>query len=270
MRSNQRTNNKDTLFWIIAIVFIAVSIVSVDRILKFGEQVNPFIYEFYAGILGSVITVAAMTVVVRLQSQHDKQREFSSRLFEKKIELYSDLLSAIFTIDDDNIITMQETQNIETKVGNACLVASAPLVSTMSQFVYQLKIYGVLYVRSMQPEQLEHFIDFVETEKAKRNPHDSLLSLQKTLLTIPVRGNEMTYFISLDEVVQEIRNDLNVVEGDVRQEVEHFVRMPYNHYDMIKDPNLVDLWNGEQRLPEHNLDELPPHPGSAPRGLNSA
>ncbi|MEZ4662507.1 MAG: hypothetical protein R2911_33560 [Caldilineaceae bacterium] len=258
MRSNHSNSNKDTLFWILAIIFIAVSIVSVDRILKFGEQVNPFIYEFYAGILGSVITVAAMTVVVRLQSQHDKQREFSSRLFEKKIELYSDLLRAIFTIDDDNIITMQETQNIETKVGNACLVAGESLVSTMSQFVYQLKVYGVLYVRSMQPDQLEHFIDFVETEKTKRNPHDSYLSLQKTLLALPVRGNEMTYFISLDEVVQEIRDDLNVVEGDVRQEVEHFVRVPYNYFDMIKDPNLVDAWNGEQRLEDQSPDGLPP------------
>lgn len=241
MQKNQRGDGKDTTFWIIAIVFIAVSIVSVDRILKFGEEVNPFIYEFYAGILGSVITVAAMTVVVRLQSQHDKQREFASRLFEKKIELYSDLLSAIFTIDDDNIITMQETQKIETKVGAACLVASEPLVSTMSQFVYQLKVYGVLYLRSMEAEQMAHFIKFVECEKAKPNPHDSHLSLQKTMLSLPVRGNEMAYFVSLDEVVQEIRNDLNVVEGDVRQEVEHFIRTPYNHYNMIKEPNLVDV-----------------------------
>ena len=235
-----RTPEISTVFWIIAIVFILSGFSTVERVLKFGEETNPFVYELFAAILGSVITVGAMTIMVRVQSAKEKEREFSARLFTKKIAVYGDLLDTIFTIDDDNIITRLETLNIEKKVGNACLVAGEELVSTMSQFVYQLKVYGVLYVRSMGPNQIAHFVKFVEHERAKLDPHDSSLSLEKTLLSLDVRDNVDAYFVSLDEVVQQIRTDLNVVHGDVRQEVEHFVCTPYNVYDMIKRPNYVD------------------------------
>jgi hypothetical protein len=53
-------------------------------------------------------------------------------------------------------------------------------------------------------------------------------------------GNERDYFVNLDQVIQAIRDDLNVMEGDIAENVEHFVLTPFDVRKMIKDPNRVD------------------------------
>jgi len=40
------------------------------------------------------------------------------------------------------------------------MVASADLVSAFSQFIIQLKIYGVLYPRSMTKMQIVHYVKY--------------------------------------------------------------------------------------------------------------
>ena len=47
-------------------------------------------------------------------------------------------------------------------------------------------------------------------------------------------------FVSLDDLVQAIRNDLSVVEGDVSNVLERFVNIQYDRFHMIKDPNTID------------------------------
>jgi len=46
--------------------------------------------------------------------------------------------------------------------------------------------------------------------------------------------------VSLDNIIQAMRIDLAVVEGDVRQEIEHFVRTPYDKHGLMSHPNRVD------------------------------
>ncbi len=143
-------------------------------------------------------------------------------------------------MDDDNIIHRHEVIDVENKIGVACLVAHTNLVSLFSQFVYQLKIYGVVYIRSMSEEQKAHFADFVILEKSKENIHDSYLSRSKYKLKLQVKNNLDEYFVSLDDLIQGIRDDLAVVQGDVHKEIEHFICIPYNHSSLIQSPSLVD------------------------------
>lgn len=235
------TNNRwrTLLFWGFVGIFLIVQYLFIGDVMRMSEQNHPVVYELFAAVMGSIVTVAAMALMMRAQSRQDKENEFSARIFEKKLELYQQLLNTIFSIDDDNIIEKKEVQKVENQIGVACLVANQNLVSLFSQYLYQLKIYGVLYFRSMTERQLENFRNFVQEELTKDLDH-SKLSNNKHLINLPVLGNESRYFVSLDEFIQGIRDDLAVVEGNVAFDIEHFVRTPIDHYQFFKNPNQVD------------------------------
>ena len=63
---------------------------------------------------------------------------------------------------------------------------------------------------------------------------------RKHALEVDPQGNERDYFVTLDEMIQAMRDDLDVVEGDIAENVEHFVLTPFDARGMIKDPNVVD------------------------------
>jgi hypothetical protein len=224
-------NRANILFWALITLFAFGAYFFIGEMLKFSEERSPLVFELFAAIMGSIVTVSAMTVMMRAQVKHERDKEYS---------IYQDLMSVIFAADDDNVIQIEEIQEIENKVGVACLVANEKLVSTFSQFLYQLKIYGTLYFRSLNEEQLAHFTRFVVAEAKAERAEDSKLANDKYRLKVFLHGNVITYFVSLDNLIQAMRVDLAVVEGDVRQEIEHFVRTPYNKYNLIRDPNLVD------------------------------
>ena len=58
-----------------------------------------------------------MTILMRIHVQHDKEKEFSKKLFEKKLKLYGNLINRIFEIDDDSRIDRHEISNIENFIG---------------------------------------------------------------------------------------------------------------------------------------------------------
>jgi len=146
----------------------------------------------------------------------------------------------ILESDDNNNVSKEEIVKIENKIGTACLISNESLVSTFSQFMIQLKIYGVIYYRSMDKEQCEHFSDFIKNEKSKANIHNSALARQKYELNICIEGNESIYFTSLDDIIQDIREDLIIIDGDVKEEIEHFITMDLNKYNMMRNPNIVN------------------------------
>jgi hypothetical protein len=164
-------------------------------------------------VLGSVITIALMMILMQYQMQSEERKEFKTMLFDKKLDLYIQFLEMIFQMDDDNLISEDEVMKVENKVGELALVASENLIRVCAKFIIQLKAYGVLYTRSMTAKQIE--------------------SYEKNIGSI----ND---FVSLDELVQAIRTDLSVVDGDVSKVLEVFVDMKYDCYKMIKNPNNVD------------------------------
>jgi len=228
-------------FWIFASVIVVIGYFSLGDLMKMASTTNSaFSFELLAAILGSIITVAAMAVMIRLQAKLEKEADYNRLLFDRKLTLYQDLVYTIFKMDDDNIIDHDEVMDVENKIGVACLVAHTDLVSTFSQFVYQLKTYGAVYLRSMNDDQIEHFKLFVQEQQKKINIHDSYLSRKKHKLSFSIAEDIESYFVSLNDLIQAIRDDLDVVQGDVHKEIEHFIRLPYNHGSLVTNPNLVD------------------------------
>ncbi len=236
---SQNIKKNSSFFWIAIVIFSAFIFLTIRYVLQYAEERSPFIFEFYAATLGALITASAMTILMKLQSQHEQHKEFASRLFDKKIELYSRLIDTIFEMDDDKIITRQEINNVENRIGGCSLVASEELVGLLSQFMYQLKVYGVVYRRNMTEEQRTHFRGFIELEKQKQDPARSFLAVQKWQLIYPIKGNEDKYFVSLDELIQGIRHDLAVVEGNIEHNLELFTCTEFDKHNLMSRPNIV-------------------------------
>ena len=204
--------NNSYILIVTLILFILMCYVVFDWLLPI-QTLPPLGMNIIVSVLGSVITIALMMILMQYQMQSEERKEFKTMLFDKKLELYRELLEMIFQMDDDNMISEDEVQKVENKIGELALVASEDLVRTCATFLIQLKAYGVLYTRSMTRKQVE--------------------SYEKNIGSIE-------NFVSLDELVQAIRRDLSVVEGNVSKVLEQFVDMKYDCYKMIKNPNLVD------------------------------
>lgn len=205
------SKHKDLLFVVFSSVLILSAYMFFDAI--FAHKIPDFAFNIAVSVLCAFITIAVMLVTMHFQAKSDKENEFSSRIFERKLAIYREFLEQIFKMDDDNLIEMTEVQDIENKVGELALVAGQGLVETCATFVVQLKGYGVMYPRSMTRIQREHY--------------------EKTF-------GDMSNFTTLDDLVQAIRSDLSIVDGNVSKTLERFVSMPYDPYKMIKDPNYVD------------------------------
>lgn len=221
----------DIILIVLAIIFCIVSFLFLREF--FSHELNNFSIEILAAVLGSVFTVAAMTVVIKMQSRQDTEKEFSARLFERKIQIYEEFLEILFQLDDDNVLTDEEIQEVENKIGEIALVANAKLISMLSQFMLQVKIYGCVYPRSMNEKQIKHFMEYFN-----ENPH--YLSVTKRNMRSHKNVEFEDVFIAFDEVIQGIRSDLSVVEGDIEEMLGHFIEMPMNKYKLFDDPNVVD------------------------------
>ena len=232
MKKAKTSKQKDSLIVLYAAIFAIFAFLFLH--LFFKQGVSDFTIEILAATLGASFTVAAMMVVMKIQSRHEREGEFEKRLFDKKITMYQTILELVFRMDDDNIIEKEEIEEVENKIGEAAMVASSNLVSVFSQFIVQLKMYGTLYPRSMTKKQIVHFVDYF-------NKHTEYLALIYKDLEIPLKEDTFDeYFISLDNVVQSIREDLSVVEGDIQEMLEHFVEMPMDKFKLMKNPNIVD------------------------------
>lgn len=187
---------------------------------------SPLVFELFAGILGTILTVAALALMFNMQSRQETHKEFSTKLFTTKLEIYRSLLDDIFCADDDTKMTEVEVHAIENKIGLACLVANEELVSIFAQFLIQVKLYGVPYYRKMDKEQIGLFAELVQDDK-KKSSVESILSRSNQRMSKPVEDHTHEYFVTLDNVIQGMREDLAVVEGNVQQEIEHFVRTPF-------------------------------------------
>ena len=237
-------NEKQTLTYNTTLFFLSIFVIFSYLILKelfqYATTQPVIVSELLSATFSTIITVAAMSVMLKFQSKQDKDKEYASQLFDRKLSIYIDLLYLIFEADDDNYISYDEIIKIENKIGTACLISNENLVSTFSQFMIQLKIYGVIYYRSMDKEQHDHFSKFIKKEKNRSDIHNSSLARQKFKLSLDVEGNESIYFLSLDDIVQDIREDLAIIGGDVKDEIEHFITMDINKYNMMKNPNIVN------------------------------
>lgn len=219
----------ELLFILLAIILCIFGIIFLEKI--YNSNVSSLSQEIFSAVLASIFTVAAMTIVIKLQSRQEKEKEFASKLFEKKLMIYQELLMILFKADDDNILDDNEIQMIENKIGEASIVANSRLVSCFSQFMIQVKIYGCLYPRSMSEKQIEHFKDFIAKygfiSETKKKVNSDFNDFEKM-------------FVTIDDLIQGIREDLNVVEGNIKEYISKFVSIPIDKFSMKRNPNIID------------------------------
>ncbi len=235
MKQNKR--KRDILFVSLAIAFSLSAFLLLHEF--FNRELNNYTIEILAAALGSVIVVASMAIMLRLQAQQEKEREYATTLFERKLQIYEKLLMTIFKTDDDNLISREEIQEVENQIGLACLMANEELVSSFTQFIYQFKIYGVLYFRSMARSQIDHFVASIERAKETEHTETFIASRKHVIVDLP-KDNPQAYFLSLDEIIQGIREDLDVVEGNIQHNIENFVSVAYDQHKMMRNPNIVE------------------------------
>ena len=231
-------------------IFMAWSFVFMGKMFDLVSRpgVPLFAYEILAAVTGSFITVLATGTLLHFQSSRAQLNQLSEAVFLRKLQIYQDLLGRIFRADDDNLLTKEEILRIEDSIGVACLVANERVVALLSQFSYQIKVYGVVYFRSLaktpepgKPCPLEHFTNAVVDAKARAatGKETWLQCLPKD----PALAANMTVeecFVSLDRIVQAIREDLQVVGGDIQGRIEQFMSIGYDPHGLIREPNVIE------------------------------
>jgi hypothetical protein len=225
----KKINFNELVIILLAIALCVIGIIFLEEF--YNHNIGGLSQEIFSAVLASIFTVAAMTIVIKLQSKQEKEKEFASKVFEKKILIYQELLQILFKADDDNILDDSEIQSIENKIGEAAIVANSRLVSCFSQFMIQVKIYGCLYPRSMNEKQREHFTDLIQK--------NGLISETKKRYVSDTKDFEKI-FVTIDDLIQGIREDLNVVEGNIKEYVSKFVSMPIDKFSMKRNPNIID------------------------------
>ncbi len=245
---NNRNIVSDIAIFVFGIAFCVAAFEFLHKL--FDRNLDAFSTAILCAVLGSVFTVICMGVLMRLQQRHESRREFTTHVFAEKLRIYTDLIMRLFMIDDDGVITKEEITDLENRIGVVALVADVMLVQVLSQFLIELKTYGCIYFRSMSETQRLHFThSFLQPSSHIELTTDpqrrlALSELRKHSAGCRPMSDEYArkMFISLDDVVQALRHDLSVVQGNINVHhlLEAFVQLPYDPYHLIRDPNLVD------------------------------
>jgi hypothetical protein len=210
----------------------------------FKHNLEGFPHEIFVAVMASVFTVVCMAMLMRAQARHERERVFHSHVFQSKLKIYEKLLSLIFEMDDDGIITEQEIKAVENHAGAAALVAGERLVCVLAQFVLQLKLYGRVYIYNLDHEQALRFCDSLNAPSHHENGFDGmyLCPPKAALRRVHHKISNLDakdYFVSLDEVVQAMRDDLSIVTENVHEVLQSFILVPFDHHKLIRTPNLA-------------------------------
>ena len=84
----------------------------------------------------------------------------------------------------------------------------------------------------MNEKQREHFTDLIQK--------NGLISETKKRYVSNTKDFEKI-FVTIDDLIQGIREDLNVVEGNIKEYVSKFVSMPIDKFSMKRNPNIIDI-----------------------------
>ncbi len=71
---------KSIIFWGIVSVILILSYLLIGNLLEFAEGKSPIITELMAAILGSIITVAAMAAMIKMQARQEKEKEATGKI----------------------------------------------------------------------------------------------------------------------------------------------------------------------------------------------
>ena len=163
------------------IVLVVALVVAVAFLLHilFSRAISDLTVEIMAAVLGVVLVVASVGVTIHFQNEAEKKRQFQIEVFQTKLKLYKELLDCITASDDDDHIGVEEIEQMRNKSSVLALVASEELLGVLAKFIGRVTREGQLKPKEDQEKELG------------------------------------TY----RHIIQEMRKDLAVVEGDVSSQV---------------------------------------------------
>ena len=160
---------------VIGILVVTVVVLSATVVhLFFSRAISNLTIEVLAAIIAVVLVVASVAVTIHFQSRAETHQEYRVELFRNKIASYSRLLKVISRVDDDETITDDEIEKIRNGAQTIALYADPELIRALASFINRLA--------------------------------------EERLLYMPDRDGSADG--TLRSVVQAMRNDLAVVEGD--------------------------------------------------------
>lgn len=176
-------NNAATRFVVIVLVIALVVAVAFLMHVLFSRAITNLTVEIMAAVLCVVLVVASVGVTIHFQNEAEKERQFLIEIFQTKLRLYRELLDCIMASDDDDRITVEEVEQIRNRSSVVALVASRDLLDALAAFIERVSKEGQIKPKKDQQE------------------------------------GPGTYRY----VIQQMREDLAVVEGDVEHEVRRLI-----------------------------------------------
>lgn len=167
------------------IVLVVALVVAVAFLLHilFSRAISNLTVEIMAAVLGVVLVVASVGVTIHFQNEAEKKRQFQIEVFQTKLKLYKELLDCITASDDDGRIEVEEIEQMRNKSSVVALVASRELLCALAAFIGRVTREG--QIKPKEQGQKE----------------------------------DGTYRY----VIQRMREDLAVVEGDVKCQVQRLI-----------------------------------------------
>lgn len=184
-----------TGIFILSVIFLIVAFLFFHENLK-----NSLEREVIVVVLGTIFTVGAMILILRIQYEEEQKKEYRAEVFRAKLNLYTQLLDMLFKLDDDRQVTEDEIIALENKIGALSLVADKCLVRALIRFFLQLKISNCI-----------HYTDFMENREAVENLRQFIRNNRELLKEeeCPVEKKE---FVTIGDIVYLMRKDIEVVK----------------------------------------------------------
>jgi len=195
VRSPVKFIEERTGIFVLTVIFLIVAFLFFHENLK-----NALAREVVIVVLGTVFTVGAMALILRIQYDEEQKKEYRAEVFRAKLNLYTQLLDMLFKLDDDRRITEDEIIELENRIGALSLVADDCLVRALIRFFLQLKVSNCI-----------HYTDFLQKPEAVKELRE-FLDKNRSLLKEEKCPIEKKEFITIGDIVYLMRKDIEVVK----------------------------------------------------------
>lgn len=133
---------------IVTVVVLAASVVHVF----FSQAISNLTIEILAAIIAVVLVVASVAVTIHFQSRAETQQEYRVELFRNKVSSYTNLLTVISRVDDDEVITDDEVEEVRNGACAIALYADENLIKALASFINRLDETRELYLPDLDGE----------------------------------------------------------------------------------------------------------------------
>ena len=135
MKMNTYKTNRAAILVCLASLFVVSWILSRYMV---NEAPSPFTVEVLASVVAIVLVVSTVIATVVLQHEADVERHFKITFFEKKLEMFREIVNWISAMDDDAVITDAEIKKLRNLSITISLVSSQEVIVALAAFIERI------------------------------------------------------------------------------------------------------------------------------------